>query len=346
MKQILKLSSNNNTSSNNQQQQQSQNNKDSKKVTITIEKTENEDKKKDGLYYFDQFKKQIAKYNLKDLRGYNNSSNSNDDHHDAGSLWFNVEFKGKLNGSLSHSYYYSFFETLVDEIQKPENKLFTNTLNCRIYIYLLLFIILVDNLYIPSLNTELVIPIPFKYIVKDQSLNENNNYICCSNQVSSYFILGIIIGIAIRTNISLPLKFPTIIWKMIVKEPLHFSDIKEIDEECYEMIKELEKIDEKDFNSKFKSKKFVYYSLDNEKIELIENGSEKELKYENKNEYINLIKKDRLTELKIPTNEIREGLISIIPEIILDMLTSDDLQVFFYIILIFLIESCMFQTSR
>lgn len=126
----------------------------------------------------------------------------------------------------------------------------------------------------------------------------------------------------------MPLKFPPIIWKMIVEEEINFSDIKEIDERCYEMVKEMEeKVNENEFNENYKDKKFTYFSLDNEEIELVENGKEKDLKFENKNEFINLLKKERINELLIPTNEIREGIISIIPEIILDFLTADDLKV-------------------
>lgn len=61
-------------------------------------------------------------------------------------------------------------------------------------------------------------------------------------------------------------------------------------------------------------------------IELEEFGKDKILNYDNLKEYISLIKEYRLTELLTNTIDIREGILSIIPEMALNLLTAKDLQ--------------------
>lgn len=53
----------------------------------------------------------------------------------------------------------------------------------------------------------------------------------------TFEIVGILLGIAIYNNVLLDIKFPRVIFKKLLREPLTLEDVAEIDPEIYKSLK-------------------------------------------------------------------------------------------------------------
>eukprot|EP00761_Pharyngomonas_kirbyi_P003756 gb/GECH01003760.1/.p1 GENE.gb/GECH01003760.1/~~gb/GECH01003760.1/.p1 ORF type:complete len:3504 (+),score=578.80 gb/GECH01003760.1/:1-10512(+) len=202
------------------------------------------------------------------------------------------DYGGPYRESLTH---------MCEEIQSPKLPLFIHTPNHTNGV---------------GFSREKVIPNP----AFDQESN-----------LEYYEFLGKLMGVAVRTQNSLALNFPSLIWKPLVSQPLDLSDLDAVDNYSYAEIKRLREVEshgitEEVFYSVYDEARFTCETYDNRTVELIRGGSKRPLTFENRLEYAKLLEQFKLYQCMRPTKAILRGLESIIPKNLLCMFTWQELE--------------------
>ncbi|CAM4811668.1 unnamed protein product [Rotaria magnacalcarata] len=153
-----------------------------------------------------------------------------------------------------------------------------------------------------------------------------------------YRFIGQLMGMAIRRKHYLDLKFPNLLWKQLVDEPITMNDIEAIDIQSFAIIKEMEKNLEKyqfidvgsDTNYLFSSVmsefRFDIVSSSGHTYELIPGGKDIPITADNFKEYCMRYRDYRLTEFRRQIDYIRQGLCSVVPNDFMTLLTSSELE--------------------
>ena len=129
-----------------------------------------------------------------------------------------------------------------------------------------------------------------------------------------FYFLGNLMLHAICSGNVLNLNLHPIFYKKLLKNELDFSEIETLDKLSYKFICNLENIkSEEEFNNLHDDLYFVVHSSgDNSLIELVENGQNKKVTYENLPEYIKLYKKFLLSEYDAQISFIRSGIFDLL----------------------------------
>ena len=126
-----------------------------------------------------------------------------------------------------------------------------------------------------------------------------------------FYFLGNLMLHAISSLNVLSLNLHPIFYKKLLKHEIDFKEIETLDKLSYKFICDLENIkSEEEFNDTTQNDLYfaVHSSGDNSLIELVENGQNKKVTYENLSEYIKLYKKFLLNEYDTQISFIRSGL--------------------------------------
>lgn len=159
-----------------------------------------------------------------------------------------------------------------------------------------------------------------KYIIKPSCKSKE--------KMGMYRFLGNLMGMAIRTGVLVSIDFPAFFWKPLVGEKLTLDDLKDIDFSFYKFIGFIKTCKKEDLEGPNRKvyEKFTVRLSDESCEELKENGSEIDLTYENRNEYIKLATKKRLNEHMNQILEIKRGLTDCVPSPLLHLCSWKDLE--------------------
>ena len=159
----------------------------------------------------------------------------------------------------------------------------------------------------------------FSYVPSKNLINDEKTL--------KYFkFIGILISKALIDNITINLCFNKIIYKLIINEQILFEDLKIIDTQLYYSIKELKKLDPELLKDLCMYYVYEYHDLNGNLVseELIPGGKDKLV--ENLNDYIEK-RIDFMTKKYLPfINEIKNGLVEIIPIHYLNQFSSYELE--------------------
>eukprot|EP01129_Flabellula_baltica_P002653 TRINITY_DN1246_c0_g1_i2.p1 TRINITY_DN1246_c0_g1~~TRINITY_DN1246_c0_g1_i2.p1 ORF type:complete len:3131 (-),score=718.92 TRINITY_DN1246_c0_g1_i2:9-8252(-) len=130
------------------------------------------------------------------------------------------------------------------------------------------------------------------------------------NSLEQYQFLGRIIGMAIRGEICLPLNLPSLFWKRIVGDEVERKDIEKVDYSFAQFLSDLKNTKEEDFviDDSINWTVPTYTGP----VELVPNGSEKPITYENRMEYIEKAIEYKLKEGTEQINAIKQGIGNVI----------------------------------
>jgi len=139
--------------------------------------------------------------------------------------------------------------------------------------------------------------------------------------------LGVLMGCCIRTGVKLSLNLPSVIWKQIVREPLSLEDLEEVDASVVGVLKYLTQsgLTADQFESEF-MESFTAMLSDMSSIDLIENGSNIQVTYDRREEYGELLLKERLRESAIQCKAVRKGISMVVPQAMLNLLTHQEIS--------------------
>jgi len=144
--------------------------------------------------------------------------------------------------------------------------------------------------------------------------------------------LGRLMGLAIRTGILIPLDMPIFFWKQLDGAPLSIRDLEQIDSSICSTLLYLEECPNAEKWERVcpdGSLTFVTHLSDKTRISLLpnENGENRRVTFENRKEYVRLVRQARFNESTVQINAIRKGLFDIVPERLISVLcTPQDLE--------------------
>ncbi|RYH27830.1 hypothetical protein EON65_13005 [archaeon] len=148
--------------------------------------------------------------------------------------------------------------------------------------------------------------------------------------------MGQLIGIAIRSRITLDLAFPSFVWKVLVGESLVEKDLASFDKPAFEMIQQLSVL-YKQYQEKgqvaseeaLEAIRDLTWSATlshGEIVELVPNGLQRSVLLPSLGDFLTKYVTRRFDENKQALRMLRKGLVSIIPESALSLLNAEDLQ--------------------
>lgn len=140
--------------------------------------------------------------------------------------------------------------------------------------------------------------------------------------------VGLLMGCCLRTGVRLNIRLAPIVWKMLVKQSLAFSDLESVDFSLCESLKYLEN---EATNGGLSSADVLYESFtstlsDGTVVELKANGRNLPVTKENCKEYIRLVKASRLQECKPQVDAMLRGISKIVPVQLLQLCVWTELQ--------------------
>lgn len=153
-----------------------------------------------------------------------------------------------------------------------------------------------------------------------------------------YRFVGQLMGMAMRKKNYLDLKFPSLLWKQLTREPVTMKDIESIDIQSFKIIEEVErnfsqnKFTDGDteikylFSSIMSDLRFDVISSAGQTFELVPGGKEILITASNFNDYCVKYREYRLNEFHRQIEFICQGFYSVVPFYYLSIFTANELE--------------------
>ena len=213
--------------------------------------------------------------------------------------WFTVQFIGEGSSDYGGPFRELITE-IAKELQSVEIPLFIPTPNNR------------GNI---GVDRELWMPNPGLRDVSAHTL---------------YSFVGMIMGGCLRSDEFLPLALPQLFWKTLAREKPTLADLAQVDSAFVTTTRQLCDIeavgvDRDTFEDEFSST-FIVVRADGKEVELIPGGATIPVTYTNRAEYAAKAVYERMHESWVQTMWIREGLLRVVPEHVLSMMTASTIE--------------------
>uniref|UniRef100_A0A8C1Z9A6 HECT domain containing 3 n=1 Tax=Cyprinus carpio TaxID=7962 RepID=A0A8C1Z9A6_CYPCA len=140
--------------------------------------------------------------------------------------------------------------------------------------------------------------------------------------------IGQLMGAALRGKDFLVLALPGLVWKQLIGESVSWAiDFPAVDSVLVKLLEAMEHMDKETFDFKF-GQELVYTTLlsDGQMVELIPGGSGEVVRYEDRIEFIRLVQKSRLEESREQIAAMQAGLVKVVPQAVLDLLTWQEVE--------------------
>nr|XP_046264244.1 E3 ubiquitin-protein ligase HECTD3-like isoform X2 [Scatophagus argus] len=180
-------------------------------------------------------------------------------------------------------------------------------------------------------SAECPLPLPFFTRTSNQGSLEARDYYVPNpscKEFHKYKWIGQLMGGALRGKDYLVLALPGLVWKQLTGEAVSWSkDFPAVDSELVNLLEAMENMDQETFEFRF-GDELVYTTLlsDDQMVELIPGGSHVTVRYEDRSEFIRLVQKARLEESKQQIAAMQAGLLTVIPQAVLDLLTWQEVE--------------------
>jgi len=138
--------------------------------------------------------------------------------------------------------------------------------------------------------------------------------------------LGMLFGICIRTGVKLGLDLAPFVWKPLSGVSLSRQDLFDIDRHTCEVLDIIKNCDERSFQEAI-AENFTVSLSDRSVVDLIPNGSNQQVSFEERERYIDLVYERRLKEHELQIQTLRKGMGKIIPLQIINFLSWKELEV-------------------
>ncbi|XP_071984721.1 E3 ubiquitin-protein ligase HECTD3 [Engystomops pustulosus] len=146
--------------------------------------------------------------------------------------------------------------------------------------------------------------------------------------LAKYEWIGQLMGAALRGKEFLVLALPGLVWKRLTGEEVTWSkDFPAVDSLLVKLLEMMELMDKDTFEYKFGGE-LTYTTVlsDQRMVELIPGGSNISVRYEERLEFIHMVQKARLEESKEQIDALQAGLLKVVPQAVLDLLTWQELE--------------------
>ncbi|KAM4722366.1 E3 ubiquitin-protein ligase HECTD3 [Rhinophrynus dorsalis] len=143
-----------------------------------------------------------------------------------------------------------------------------------------------------------------------------------------YEWIGQLMGAALRGKEFLVLALPGFVWKQLTGEEVSWSkDFPAVDSLLVKLLEMMELMDKDTFEFKFGGELTYTTVLSDQKmVELVPGGSNISVLYEDRVEFIKMVQRARLEESKEQIGALQAGLLKVVPQAVLDLLTWQELE--------------------
>jgi hypothetical protein len=150
------------------------------------------------------------------------------------------------------------------------------------------------------------------------------------HRLNLFYVLGQLVGVAVRTHVPLRLMLPSLVWKPLVLQPLQRSDLANVDFACVEAMDKLQRIEDlgvtaETFDTLF-DEVFCAHAADGSRRELRPFGSQTRLTFSNRVQYTRLLEEFRVQESACAVRALQEGLHAVLPSSLLPLFTWQELE--------------------
>uniref|UniRef100_A0A8C5HZZ3 E3 ubiquitin-protein ligase HECTD3-like n=1 Tax=Gouania willdenowi TaxID=441366 RepID=A0A8C5HZZ3_GOUWI len=180
-------------------------------------------------------------------------------------------------------------------------------------------------------SSDCPLPLPFFIRTSNQNSSDAKDYYIPNpscREFHKYKWLGQLMGAAFRGKDFLALTLPSLVWKQLTGDAIKWSsDFRAVDSVLVNLLEAMENMDQETFEDRF-GEELVYNTLlsDGQIVELIPGGSNVVVHYEDRSEFIRLVQKARLEENKQQIEAMLAGLLKVVPQAVLDLITWKELE--------------------
>lgn len=180
-------------------------------------------------------------------------------------------------------------------------------------------------------SAECPLPLPFFTRTSNEGNLEARDYYVPNpscKEFQKYEWIGQLMGAALRGKDFLVLALPGLVWKQLTGETVSWTkDFPAVDSVLVNLLEGIENMDQETFDFRF-GEELVYTTLlsDGQMMELIPGGSNVAVRYEDRCEFIRLVQKARLEESKQQIAAMQAGLLKVVPQAVLDLLTWQEVE--------------------
>lgn len=137
--------------------------------------------------------------------------------------------------------------------------------------------------------------------------------------------IGKLMGGCLRSNERLAITLPVFFWKMLADRPVVWSDdYLSVDGIEVKIINSMDDMDSESFEERMRTWNVVL--SDGTSVPLKPNGEELIVLYDERNDYVRLTKETRMNEFKRQVSAIRTGLLDVVPQAVLQLLSAKELE--------------------
>ena len=182
---------------------------------------------------------------------------------------------------------------------------------------------IIEDLFSENFNLLLLCPNGKQAVYASMDKFLPNPKHCGPLALEMFQFIGKLMAMSIRVKLCLPFEFPSLIWKKIVGEEVRKSDLVEIDAISAKLLDDIENchLDGDDpvtdgdaFVRRFSNKlRFTYIGSDGVERDVCLHGSSKEVSFENRLEYVNLVRNARLNEFNLQVAAMGKGMGEVVP---------------------------------
>ena len=149
--------------------------------------------------------------------------------------------------------------------------------------------------------------------------------------LSLFNFLGVLMGVCIRTNTNLALNLPSFVWKQLVGQQLTAEDLLDFDDGIEAELSDMVRCTSKDnFEEMYGGKYFTAMLSDGSTVDLVPNGHQKEVTFENRLDYVRRTLYIRMKECEQQCAALKNGICNIVPQALLNMVTYQELEEWIY----------------
>uniref|UniRef100_A0A8C1V606 HECT domain containing 3 n=1 Tax=Cyprinus carpio TaxID=7962 RepID=A0A8C1V606_CYPCA len=180
-------------------------------------------------------------------------------------------------------------------------------------------------------SSECPMPLPFFTRTSNQGAGEARDFYVPNpscREFHKFEWIGQLMGAALRGKDFLVLALPGLVWKQLIGEAVSWTkDFPAVDSVLVKLLEAMEHMDKDTFDFKF-GQELVYTTplSDGRLVELIPGGSGVVVRYEDRMEFIRLVQKSRLEESREQIAAIQAGLVKVVPQAVLDLLTWQEVE--------------------
>jgi E3 ubiquitin-protein ligase HERC2 len=160
-----------------------------------------------------------------------------------------------------------------------------------------------------------------------------------SYDLEAFVFIGRIMGGAFRSENPLDLFLPPLVWRYLCAYPITETEVEQVDAICVQCVHEFRKIASLGaapaegegnpaelFDDVFGEEYFVTQLSDHSTKELIEGGAHVRVTLQRSQEYAEALLHARVHEFDVQLRKMREGLLSVVPEVAVLLLTPEELE--------------------